>query len=566
LAIVETSSSRSAGGCARVKGRGNRSTCRIRRNIVASVRRLAVPAVAVAAALLLGLAGARAATINGTARADVLRGTALADAIDGRGGADRIDGRSGRDRLVGGRGDDRISAQEDAARDSIRCGAGLDVVLAELDDVVAADCETVSRQLSRDLLTDFESQHRTQVEPDSLSFGATIVTAFQSGRMVDGGAAGIGFATSTDAGASWHAGAVPQGARETTSDPVVAYDAVHRTWLLATVGVDGRQMELLVSRSRDGLAWGAPVVAGGDEDYDKEWVACDNWGTSPHRGRCYLSYLDVRSDELRTRSSDDGGLTWSAPALTAGRSELGLANGAQPLVRPDGTVVVAYSLFAAFSHFADATANQIRAVRSTDGGRTFEPPVRVAQLDDEEVRAMRAPALPSADVDAAGNLFVVWSDCRFRPECSANDLVVARSTDGRSWAAPERVPAVPPDSDVQVFVPGLAVAPGSAGSTARLALVYYTLPESCAFEGCRGLGVGLIRSADGGRSWGRPLRLDAEPMGLDWIAVTGTGRMLGDYISASYAGGRPIPVFALASQPVGETFRQSIYAATRLGR
>jgi hypothetical protein len=530
------------------------------------VRRLSAPALAVAAVLLVGLAGARAATIRGTVRADVLRGTGLADAIDGRGGGDRIEGRGGRDILAGGRGDDRITAQEDAARDTVRCGAGRDVVVAELEDAVAQDCETVTRQLSRDLLTDFESQHRTQVEPDSFSFGSTIVTAFQSGRMVDGGAAGIGFATSTDAGASWRAGAVPQGGRETTSDPVVAYDAVHRIWLVATVGEAERRMELLVSRSRDGLAWSAPVVAGGDEDYDKEWVACDNWATSPHRGRCYLSYLDVRSDELRTRSSDDGGLTWSPPALTAGRSELGLANGVQPLVRPDGTLVVPYALFAAFSHFADATANQIRAVRSTDGGRSFGEPVRIAQLDDEEVRGMRAPPLPSADVDAAGNLYVVWSDCRFRPECARNDLVVSRSSDGLSWTAPERVPAVPPDSDVQVFVPGLAVAPGTAGPRARLAVVYYTLPESCAFEGCRGLGVGLLRSSDGGRTWDRPLRLDAEPMGIDWVADTGTGRMLGDYISASFAGGRPIPVFALASEPVGDTFRQSIYATTRLPR
>ena len=528
------------------------------------MRRLAAPALAVTAALLLGLVAARAATIRGTLRADVLKGTALADAIDGRAGNDRIDGRSGRDRLVGGRGDDRISAQEDAARDSIGCGAGRDVVVAELEDVVARDCEVVTRQLSRDATTDFEAQHRTQVEPDSFSFGSTIVTAFQSGRMVNGGAAGIGFATSTDAGASWRSGAVPQGGRETASDPVVAYDAVHRTWLVATVAEGGRRMELLVSRSRDGLAWSAPVVAGDDEDYDKEWIACDNWATSRFRGRCYLSYLDVGSDELRTRSSDDGGLTWSPPALTAGRSELGLANGTQPLVRPDGTLVVAYTLFAAFAHFADATANQIRSVRSTDGGRTFEQPVRVAQLDDEEVRGVRAPPLPSADVDAAGNVYVVWSDCRFRPECGVNDLVLSRSTDGRSWAAPERVPAVPVESDVQVFVPGLAVAPGTAGPRARLAVVYYTLPTSCAFEGCRGLGAGLVRSSDGGRRWGRPQRLDAEPMALDWIAETGTGKMLGDYVSTSFAAGRPIPVFSLASEPAGGGFRQSIYATTRL--
>jgi hypothetical protein len=53
-------------------------------------------------------------------------------------------------------------------------------------------------------------------------------------------------------------------------------------------------------------------------------------------------------------------------------------------------------------------------------------------------------------------------------------------------------------------------------------------------------------------------------MKLDWIALTGTGRFLGDYISASYAGGRPVPVFAVASQPVFAEFRQAIFAGSRI--
>jgi hypothetical protein len=46
-----------------------------------------------------------------------------------------------------------------------------------------------------------------------------------------------------------------------------------------------------------------------------------------------------------------------------------------------------------------------------------------------------------------------------------------------------------------------------------------------------------------------------------WIADSGIGRMLGDYISTSWAGGRPVGVFSLASRPRGQTFRQAIFAA-----
>src|SRR4051812_27523215 len=40
------------------------------------------------------------------------------------------------------------------------------------------------------------TNHKTEVEPDTFANGATIVSAFQVGRVYDGGACAIGFATS----------------------------------------------------------------------------------------------------------------------------------------------------------------------------------------------------------------------------------------------------------------------------------------------------------------------------------------------------------------------------------
>jgi hypothetical protein len=42
--------------------------------------------------------------------------------------------------------------------------------------------------------------------------------------------------------------------------------------------------------------------------------------------------------------------------------------------------------------------------------------------------------------------------------------------------------------------------------------------------------------------------------------------MLGDYVSTSYVGGRPLPVLALAAEPDAVGFRQAIYAATTVPR
>ena len=116
---------------------------------------------------------------------------------------------------------------------------------------------------------------------------------------------------------------------------------------------------------------------------------------------------------------------------------------------------------------------------------------------------------------------------------------------------------------MHVFVPGLAVDPSSSGAQKRLAVAYYTLDLEC-IAPCGGVDAGMIQSADGGRTWGPPQRLTAETMKLDWIALTGTGRFLGDYISTSYVGGRPVPTFAVASQTVFEEFRQAIFAGTRV--
>src|SRR5256714_15433513 len=46
-------------------------------------------------------------------------------------------------------------------------------------------------QLSSDPFTNSSSQHRTEVEPDTFSFGSTLVTAFQTGRIFNGGRLGI---------------------------------------------------------------------------------------------------------------------------------------------------------------------------------------------------------------------------------------------------------------------------------------------------------------------------------------------------------------------------------------
>ena len=524
----------------------------------------------VLAIVVLVAGAARAALVRGTDRADKLAGTPAADTIYGLSGADTIDAGGGADLIVpgpgkdvvtGGAGDDRISAQDGSA-DTVRCGPGADTVTADASDVVAPDCETVSMQLSRDMTSDYYAQHDTQVEPDSFAWRNTVVTAFQSGRIDKGGAAAIAFATSTDAGVHWRGGTLPQGDYSIVSDPVVAYDSLHGYWLVAGLGAGPGLFDIYVDRSRNGVTWNAPIraVTDVDEDYDKEWLACDNGAQSKFRGTCYLAYVDIKTQWLSIRRSTDGGVTWSSSVRIQPGVPGATFSGPMPVVRPDGDVVVPYVLYAPISSGEDRMA----AVISHDGGATFSAPVRVAGLEYVEGIDIRAPAMPSADVDATGTIYLVWSDSRFREDGSSADVVLSKSAKGTAWSEPVRLPRRQ-SGTVLAFIPAIGVDPVTSGKTAHLAVAYYTmrLPDRCALfiPGCaQQLAAWLVESRNGGATWTSPRHLNAEPMTFDWLANTTLGRMFGDYISVSFAAGRAIAVTSLAGPPSTFKLSESIFA------
>jgi hypothetical protein len=416
-------------------------------------------------------------------------------------------------------------------------------------------------QISSDPFTNSSSQHQTQVEPDTFASGNTVVSAFQTGRFTDGGSSGLGWATSTDAGATWTNGTLPgltvssspAGAYDRASDPSVAFDPRHNVWLVSALAMAGsRGAAVTVSRSSDGLSWSSPVVVSSTATgaYDKEWVVCDDHASSPHYGNCYMAFDDnALGDVLLNSTSTDGGATWG-PALQTADSAHGF--GTQPVVQPTGTVVVAT---------LDGAASSVNAYRSVDGGQSWSAVRPVTPVSFHDVAGgLRAEALPAAGVDGAGRVYVVWSDCRFASSCQANDIVMATSSDGVDWSGVARIPIEATAGIVDHFVPGLAVDPSTSGGTARLALAYYFYATpSCSFSTCQ-LQVGSVTSANGGATWGPPTQLSPSPMSLSWLPTTTQGYMVGDYISASFVGGKAIAAFALASAP-DAAFHEAMYAA-----
>ena len=427
--------------------------------------------------------------------------------------------------------------------------------------VVAAPAFAAEMQISSDPYTNPDSQHQTQVEPDTYSNGSTIVAAFQSGRFFDGGASNIGFSTSHDAGASFTPGflpgttvhATPPGIYPRASDPSVAFDRKHNVWIISYLGLfpptHPGGVDLLTSRSTDGgTTWGNPVVVNATGAFnDKNWTRCDNTQTSPFFGNCYTAWDNASSSNLALVStSSDGGLTWGpAKSPSGGFGTIGN----QPVVLESGKVIVVY-----------AGSGQIRAFNSSDGGNTWSATQFVASVSAHSPQGgLRAPVLPSAAARQPGPAIVTWSDCRFEAGCSANDIVFSSSSDGVTWSPVTRIPIDPVGSGVDHFIPGFTIQPqGTVRSTVpHLALGYYYYPVSNCGGACQ-LNVGFVFSADGGASWSPPAHL-AGPMQLSWLANTNQGRMVGDYMGTSYSGTNAFPVYADASMPVGGLFQEATF-------
>ena len=393
------------------------------------------------------------------------------------------------------------------------------------------------------------TNHHTEVEPDTFSNGSTIVATFQVGRIFDGGACAIGFATSTNNGSTWTSGLLPGitkyvggGPNDRATDASVAFDAKHGVWLISSLtlleagGVHGNSV--VTSRSTDGLTWSNPFTTATGGNLDKNWIVCDNTATSPFYGNCYTQWDDHGAGNLLQMStSSDGGQTWGA----AKTNNTGVIGG-QPVVRPDGTVIVPID---------NATETAIGAFNSTNGGASWSAVTTIATIKHHTVAAnLREGPLPSAEIDGAGTVYVTWNDCRFRRSCKVNDLVISHSLNstGTSWSAVSRVPIDATNSGIDHFIPGLAVNKATSGSTAQLGLTYYFYPS-----GITQLSVGFISSTNAGSTWSAPQTI-ISGMPTGWTATTSQGRMVGDYISTSYdANGLAHGVFATASAPTSGT-------------
>jgi hypothetical protein len=363
--------------------------------------------------------------------------------------------------------------------------------------------------------------------------------------------------SSTDGGREWRSTTThPAPARRLescASDPGVAIDARGRqyySFVRATPCREGTPQHVyVVVRPTPRDVWSQPILVAplrGALADDKPAIAADTAPASRFRGRVYLAWTRIARNatfSIVISHSDDGGRTWSRPAKVnrTGR-ELTYASVA---VARNGTVYVAWDDVGEFG---------IWIARSTDGGSTFRGHRKVASFVAVTIphcgSGIVIPAQPrtcvnsnpTVSVDASGGrysgrVYVSYARTEFRGRQAAHVAVFDA-----------RLTPLLPDPDTRE---GRAVAPASAARGAdqfwpqsavdrTTGIVWMCFYDTLGDRERRRAFYSCTLSADGGRSWRRPLR--AATVASDETQPRATGHY-GYYQGVAASGGVAHPIW-----------------------
>jgi hypothetical protein len=323
-----------------------------------------------------------------------------------------------------------------------------------------------------------------------------VLVGAQYGTGYNGGGRHVWTWTSPDAAENWSGEEIPLPwpNADLAADVVTAADAEGRAYLTyVAADMKAGQSAVVLTRA-DSLTApfdSARVIATGRLTdslgvVDKPWIAVDRGASSPREGTVYLAWHlqkpgsggDTRTT-LWLAASTDGGRTFGPPVRVADRASGHIA------VRANGAVDAVYQ---------PSGRPVLLHARSDDGGKTFSAPDTVVALTG--ATQLETPHVaPLAGGDSAVACWAQGEPNERRR--SARCAVAAQNT----WGEPVDVaPAA-----------GAAVSVSHPSVGASLSGIWVAAYRSDADS----TAAVLYRSTDGGRTFAEHLRMASRPFGLD---------------------------------------------------
>lgn len=212
-------------------------------------------------------------------------------------------------------------------------------------------------------------------------------------------------------------------------------------------------------------------------------------GSPTRSGRAYEVWAEFATADIHFSTSIDRGTTWAPPTVIDQPGPAALDLSPRLVALGDGTLVTIF----ARAEF-DTNVGKIYATRSRDGGRTWTPPVQLAEQPiqtffDDAGEELPQPQFPNAAVAPDGTVYVT-----VEADNSATSGVIAvfRSRDGgASWST-----VTSPGVGAYAFEPTIAVdARGTVGMT------WYDLRRDRPHDAPLIADVWFASSRDRGQSW-----------------------------------------------------------------
>jgi hypothetical protein len=297
--------------------------------------------------------------------------------------------------------------------------------------------------------TDFGSDPAVAWDTHGNVFYAYIVVFFSSGfpHGVAINGTEMAVARSSDGGRTWTSTyfALQKGETKFNDKPYITVDdspsSPHKDTIYVTWDrFDGSASSyngVLVSHSTDGgNTFSAPAFASSTAPGPKGDIGADPF-VSPN-GTLYVAWHDVQNNEIVEASSANGGQSFgptqtisptqvafdiAIPAMATRRALVYPACGADTSTGPDRG-----NLYCSWMDETPANGTDIFLSRSTDGGRTWSPPVRVN--DDPTGVANDQFNQWLSDDPADGSVNMSWNDTRNDPAHLSTDIFYARSVNG----------------------------------------------------------------------------------------------------------------------------------------